>query len=240
MTKRNLIKVCGLREQNNIDMVAALGVDMLGFVFHPQSPRYVSMISSKVGLMPDYSPEKYNELEGNAPVQTTSPEKAVPKRVGVFVDDMAQNIVTRVYNFDLDYVQLHGSEPVETIENLRATLVPDIKPELKFIKAIQVQTAEDLQLCDAYEGHVDLFLFDTKGTNAGGNGTHFDWELLKQYQGQTPFLLSGGIGVDDVEEVLAFDHPQCVGVDVNSRFETAPGVKNVDKLKVFVEALKAR
>lgn len=157
-----------------------------------------------------------------------------PSFVGVFVNDMPQNIVTAVYNYHLSYVQLHGEESPVMIDNLRRTLVPDIVPEIKIIKAISVSSAEDLQRCKQYEGHVDLFLFDTKCKGYGGSGQQYDWSMLEAYTGQTPFLLSGGIGPDDADRLRDFHHPQCVGIDLNSKFETAPGMKDVEMLQQFI------
>ena len=151
---------------------------------------------------------------------------------------MPQNIVTRVYNYNLDYIQLHGNETRETIENLRATLDPDIKPGIKIIKAISVSTAEDIQKYKEYVGAVDLFLFDTKCKTVGGSGEQFDWQVLQQYDGETPFLLSGGIGQEDVERLKAFQHPKCIGIDLNSKFEIEPALKDVEKLRKFLLKVK--
>ena len=140
-TDKMLVKVCGMRDADNIREVSQLGVDMIGFIFYPKSPRFVQMISSKAGIIPDYSEERI-EL---AMARKTAETQKQPARVGVFVDDMPQNIVTRVYNYRLDYIQLHGNEPRETIENLRATIDPDIKPNIRIIKAISVSSAEDIQ-----------------------------------------------------------------------------------------------
>lgn len=130
------IKVCGMREPENIRAVSALGIDMIGFVFWPNSPRYVRMISSQAGIIPDYSVERLNK--GRGKVETSTDKVVLPKRVGVFVDDMPQSIVTRVFNYDLDYVQLHGEESRVMIENLRRTLEPDIKQGVKIIKALSI------------------------------------------------------------------------------------------------------
>ena len=289
-----LIKVCGMRDAQNIREVAALGVNLIGLIFYPKSPRYVESISSDAGIIPDYSsltPDPLPEGEGRnmldkqlkaeetkgetrnkqpvsaqlkstqskAPFnKVTTPlslgegqggeavhggeavqggEAAIPKFVGVFVDDMPQNIVTAVSNYHLSYVQLHGDESPVMIDNLRRTLVPDIVPQIKIIKAISVSSAEDLKRCEQYEGHVDLFLFDTKCKGYGGSGQKYDWSVLEAYTGQTPFLLSGGIGPDDIDRLRDFHHPQCVGIDLNSKFETAPGMKDVEMLKKFINSL---
>ncbi len=230
-----IIKVCGMRDADNIREVAALGVDMLGFIFYPKSPRYVQMISSNAGIIPDYSEERLRKASRKEEMM----KERRPFRVGVFVDDMPQNIVTRVYNYDLDYIQLHGNEPRETCENLRSTLDPDIKKGIQIIKAISVSTADDILKYKEYVGAVDLFLFDTKCKTVGGSGEQFDWQVLDAYDGDVPFLLSGGIGPDDVERVKAFHHPKCVGIDLNSKFEKEPALKDVEKLREFLEKVKS-
>lgn len=222
-----IVKVCGMRDAENIKEVSALGVDLIGFIFQPISPRFVKMVNSEAGILPDYV-AKEMEVKGGKQ----------PKRVGVFVDEMPQSIITRVVTFGLDYIQLHGQEPRETCENLRATLDPDIKPGIKIIKAINVTTAEDIQKYKEYVGAVDLFLFDAKTHLAGGSGQQFDWSVLQAYDGDTPFLLSGGIGPEDAERVKAFHHPKCIGIDLNSKFEIEPALKNVDKLREFLSKVR--
>lgn len=222
-----VIKVCGMRDAQNIREVSQLGVDMIGMIFYPKSPRYVEMLSSHAGIIPDYAKEDINIKSSKSPA-----------RVGVFVDDMVQNIVTRVVNYHLDYVQLHGNEPREMCENLRLTLDPDIRPGIKIIKAISVSDASDIQKYKEYVGAVDLFLFDTKCKTVGGSGQQFDWQVLEQYDGEVPFLLSGGIGPEDASRLHAFHHPKCIGIDLNSRFEIEPGVKDVEKLKGFLNEIQ--
>ena len=124
------------------------------------------------------------------------------------------------------------------IENLRRTLEPDIKSGVKIIKALSIGSPEDVSRYKEYEGVVDLFIFDTKCKTVGGSGEQFDWDVLKLYDGQTPFLLSGGIGPDDVERVKSFSHPQFAGVDLNSRFEIEPGLKDVEALRQFIQAIR--
>lgn len=228
-----LIKVCGMRDTDNIRAVSELDIDLMGFIFWPQSPRFVRMISSQAGIIPDYSLERLKKGQG----KDDSPANRI-KRVGVFVDDMPQSIITRVYNYDLDYVQLHGEESRVMIENFRRSVDPDIKAGIKVIKTISVEKPEDVDKYKEYVGVVDLFLFDTKCDCAGGSGDQFDWSVLERYDGDVPFLLSGGIGPDDVEKIKAFNHPQFAGIDLNSHFETEPGVKDVDKLKAFISALR--
>ena len=224
-----VIKVCGMRDAQNIREVSQLGVDMIGMIFYPKSPRYVEMQSSHAGIIPDYVKEDINIKSAKSPA-----------RVGVFVDDMVQNIVTRVVNYHLDYVQLHGNEPREMCENLRLTLDPDIRPGIKIIKAISVSDASDIQKYKEYVGAVDLFLFDTKCKTVGGSGQQFDWQVLEQYDGEIPFLLSGGIGPEDASRLHAFHHPKCIGIDLNSRCEIEPGVKDVEKLKGFLNEMQSR
>lgn len=211
-----------MRDADNIRDISALGVDMIGLIFYPPSPRYVQQFSSGAGIIPDYAPDM-----GKTPL-----------RVGVFVDDMPQNIVTRVYNYKLDYIQLHGNELRETLENLRATIDPDIKPKIKIIKAISVSSAEDIKKYKEYVGAADLFLFDTKCKTVGGSGELFDWQVLQAYDGDVPFLLSGGIGPDDAERIQNFHHPKCIGIDLNSKFEIEPALKDVEKLKQFLVKIK--
>ena len=214
-----------MRDGENIRQVAELGVDWIGMIFWPKSPRNVTMIPSHAGIIPD---------RGNLSPLTSH---LSPLRVGVFVDEMAQNIITRVVNYQLDLVQLHGHETPTLIRNLRRTLA-DIRP-VKFIKAISVGSREDIATYKDYEDCVDYFLFDTKCQTVGGSGNQFDWSVLDAYDGDLPFLLSGGIGPDDAERVKAFHHPKCIGIDLNSKFEVEPGLKDVGKLKNFIEKVKS-
>jgi phosphoribosylanthranilate isomerase len=147
------------------------------------------------------------------------------KRVGVFVDEDPEKVKRLAGDYSLDYIQLHGQESPSYIFQLRG---------LHVIKAFNISTAEDLLQTQPYEGLVDYFLFDAKGKSVGGNGEKFNWDVLDAYQGNTPFLLSGGIGSDDAERVNALYHPKCIGIDLNSRFELAPGLKDIDALRRFV------
>ena len=228
-----------MRDARNIREVSQLGVDMIGMIFYPKSPRYVEMQSSHAGIIPDYAKEDIGASDSSgSSSESVSTSSKSPARVGVFVDDMVQNIVTRVVNYHLDYIQLHGNEPREMCKNLRLTLDPDIRPGIKIIKAISVSDASDIQKYKEYVGAVDLFLFDTKCKTVGGSGQQFDWQVLEQYDGEVPFLLSGGIGPEDASRLHAFHHPKCIGIDLNSRFEIEPGVKDVEKLKGFLNAMQ--
>ena len=214
-----------MRDPENIRAVTSLGVDMIGLIFYKKSSRYVSQINTSAGIIPDRVSD-----------DMVKDDTSEVSRVGVFVDEMMQNIVTRAYNFQLDYIQLHGDESVTYIDNLRRTLDPDIRPGIKIIKAISITNADDLKKAALYEGHVDLLLFDTKCPTVGGSGEQFDWSVLDGYDGQLPFILSCGIGPEDVEKVKAFHHDKCIGIDLNSKFETAPAVKDIEKLRQFVNS----
>ena len=198
-----LIKVCGMREAENIREVEALGPNWLGLIFWPRSSRYVAK-------RPSYLPT-------NA------------KRVGVFVDADIDQVMQTAEDYALDLIQLHGHESPDYAA---------ILTKWQVIKAFNIATAADFEQTSAYEGIVDYFLFDTKGKAVGGNGEKFDWSVLADYQGETPFLLSGGIGPDDVERVRHFHHPKCIGIDLNSRFETAPGLKDAEQLRTFIKQVR--
>ena len=201
-----MIKVCGMREAENIRAVEALGIDLMGFIFWPKSSRYV------------------NERPAYLPTQC--------KRVGVFVNASIEEIMQKVQDYALDYIQLHGSESPEQISHLSP-----FTSHLSIIKAFNIATANDLEATKPYEGIADYFLFDTKAQLPGGSGQQFDWSVLADYVGETPFLLSGGIGPDNAERVKAFNHPKCVGFDLNSKFEAEPALKDIQKLKTFLEQL---
>lgn len=202
-----IIKVCGMREPENIRAVEALGIDLMGFIFWPPSSRYV-------GEKPSYLPRNC-------------------RRVGVFVDAALPDILAAVEDFRLDGVQLHGHETPEAIAALKAHI-----PGVRIVKSLAVAGPEDLEQAEAYADVCDAFLFDTKGKLPGGNGRQFDWSVLQRYQGRLPFLLSGGIGPDDAQRIRAFQVPGCIGIDLNSRFETEPGLKDVDALRTFIETIR--
>ena len=204
------IKVCGMREAENMKAVESLGASMIGMIFWKGSSRYVS--------------EKPKSLPTRS------------KRVGVFVDEDVERVVQTVGNYALDYVQLHGSESPSYILTLRRQLEA-AGFRLLIIKAFNIATAADLAATVDYAGVADVFLFDTKGRQVGGNGEKFNWQVLSHYGGTTPFLLSGGIGPDDAGRVRAFSHPQCMGIDLNSRFETCPGMKDIAALSCFIDEL---
>ena len=199
-----MIKVCGMRDAENIREVESLSIDMMGFIFWPKSSRYVSE-------RPSYLPAKC-------------------KRVGVFVDADLEEVKQKTEEYALDYIQLHGSESPEYVRQLNV--------QSSIIKAFNIATAADFEQAKPYEGIVDYFLFDTKGKSVGGNGEKFDWTVLSAYNGETPFLLSGGIGPDDAERVKAIHHAKYIGIDLNSKFEDEPALKDIKKLKSFLEKVK--
>jgi len=227
MSKRIIVKVCGMRDGENIRQVAELGADYIGMIFWSKSPRNVTMIPTHAGIIPDRANSQLSTLGSQF------------KRVGVFVDEMPQNIITRVVNYKLDVVQMHGHESATVIRNLRATLDPDIHQGIQFWKAVSISSRSDLDICKDYEDCVDAFVFDTKCACMGGSGQQFDWSVLSDYDGEKPFLLSGGIGPDDAERIKTFHHPKCMGIDLNSRFETEPGLKDIDKLKAFIQTIRS-
>ena len=199
-----IVKVCGMREAENIRAVEALGVDWMGFIFWEHSSRCVCQ-------RPAYLPTR-------------------AKRVGVFVDAPLDVVCQHVEAFGLDVVQLHGSESPAYLHDLRTALAGAVL----IVKAFSIATRDDLLQTSLYEGLADYFLFDTKAQLVGGNGRKFDWTVLAYYDGSTPFLLSGGIGPDDAARLSAFSHPRLAGIDLNSRFEISPALKNVELLKQFL------
>ena len=153
------------------------------------------------------------------------------KRVGVFVDKDIETVKSIAEDYALDFIQLHGHESADYCAQLKG---------LKLIKAISVSGQDDIATYKTYEGLVDYFLFDTKCPSVGGSGQQFDWRVLSAYDGETHFLLSGGIGSDDAERVKAFHHSKCVGIDLNSRFEQTPGLKDIDALRIFLNELSRK
>lgn len=221
-----------MRDPENIRAVSALDIDWMGFVFWRDSPRYLQQISSRTGTLPDYS-----SLRDDAMRKKADGKKDI-LRVGVFVDDMPQNIVTRVVNYRLDIVQLHGDESPVMMENLRRTIDPDIHQGIKLMKTIYVGCADDLKCCADYAGVADYFLFDPKKPADADTKSLIDWDVLAAYDGQVPFILGGDIGPDDVERLRHFSHPSFCGISVDAQFETAYAMKDTVALKAFVECLR--
>ena len=202
-----IIKVCGMRDSDNIRAVEELGVDWMGFIFYNKSSRFVSEV-------PEYLPLK-------------------SKRVGVFVNEALETILQTSSMFSLDFVQLHGNESPEFCETLSTC-------GLSIIKAFSITDNKEFESekFKPYESFCDYFLFDTKTELFGGSGKKFNWEILSDYFGNTPFLLSGGISPDDVEEIKSFVHPKYAGIDLNSRFEITPAYKNIKLLQNFIKEIR--
>lgn len=200
-----IIKVCGMREPDNIRAVEQAGADWMGFIFFPRSARYVA-------LCPDYLPEQC-------------------KRIGVFVNESTDRILLKAKEFSLHYIQLHGKETPEQCQKLKAE-------GLGVIKVFSIAGEKDLQPSICYNKSCDYFLFDTACPGYGGSGNMFDWDMLQAYQGETPFLLSGGIRPDSISSLLQFKHPKWAGIDLNSGFETAPTQKDAILLQTFIEQIK--
>lgn len=153
------------------------------------------------------------------------------KRVGVFVNETFSVILETARKYNLQFIQLHGKEEIRLCDNIRSA-------GLKVIKAFPIKNSRDLEITALYEGHCDFFLFDTASPAYGGTGQSFDWTILESYTGNTPFLLSGGIGPGDEHKIRAFSHPKFAGIDLNSQFEEKPGLKTIDKLRIFLQHLK--
>lgn len=169
------------------------------------------------------SPRCLYELPAYMPVKA--------KRVGVFVNEDKKEIEIFADRFSLDYIQLHGNESPEYCHSLRAT-------GLRLIKAFSIARRKDFENIGTYEESCDYFLFDTKCEQHGGSGNQFDWSMLNSYKGKKPFLLSGGINPYSPPTLEELRHPQLAGFDLNSRFETKPGLKDVERLRHFLEELR--
>ena len=202
------LKVCGMKYQDNILKVSALKPDYMGFIFYEKSPRFVSKSISEI-------------------------PKTI-KKVGVFVNASTDTITKNIDEFGLNVVQLHGDETAEFCKNIRTKNV-------EIIKVFSVKNNFNFKKLRPFEAHVDYFLFDTKGPNPGGNGYCFDWSILENYDSKTPYFLSGGIGLEEIETLNEFKNSaaakRCYAIDVNSKFEIEPALKDSIKLKKFIERL---
>ena len=202
------LKVCGMKYQDNISEVATLQPDYLGFIFHEQSPRnFENTIPKILGTI---------------------------KKVGVFVDEKVEFISRQIEKHQLSVIQLHGHESPEMCKLLKLT-------SAKVIKVFSIKDEFDFSVLTPYEEVCDFFLFDTKGKLPGGNGYSFDWTVLNNYPSTKPFFLSGGIGLDQIDKLSEFLDSKastyCYAVDVNSKFEIEPGLKNIEDLKRFKKIL---
>jgi len=204
------IKICGMRDPENISKICKTNPDYIGFIFFSGSSRYIGE-----------DPDSY--------VFDNVPEGIF--KVGVFVNETINKIISIQKKYHLDVIQLHGRESVEECRELRDN-------NIKVIKAFSVGDDFDFNSLKKYETFVDYFLFDTKGKFYGGNGKKFNWSVLNNYKGPVPFFLSGGIESSDAEEINKFNHPFCYAVDVNSGFEIKPGYKDFKKVTAFIQSVR--
>ncbi|ADQ81024.1 phosphoribosylanthranilate isomerase [Paludibacter propionicigenes WB4] len=202
------IKICGMKIPENIYAIAELKPDFMGFIFYPKSPRYAEPLDMEA-------------------------LKALPRRIlkiGVFVNASLDDMLTAIKKYALNGVQLHGTESEDICYTLKMA-------GLLVFKAFPVAEVSDFDATDRYEGTCDFFLFDTKTKEYGGSGVKFDWRMLESYKGETAFLLSGGISADDADAIRAINHPKFTGIDLNSKFEVEPGLKDIDLLKSFLKEI---
>jgi phosphoribosylanthranilate isomerase len=203
------LKICGMKYPDNILEVGSLLPDYMGFIFWEKSARYFD------GVLP------------NLPQSI--------KKTGVFVNASQEDIVSKVNQYDLQVVQLHGNESVAFCQELKNTFAKSIE----IIKVFSVDSSFDFDELKPFESVCDYFLFDTKGKLPGGNGTTFDWKVLEKYPSHKPFFLSGGIGLEEIDlvkQILKTDLP-IYAIDVNSKFEIEPGLKNTKLLTSFKQKI---
>ncbi|WP_333663330.1 phosphoribosylanthranilate isomerase [Chishuiella changwenlii] len=218
--KRFQVKVCGNNNVENFKALTLIEPDYVGFIFYDKSKRFVQ-------------DELLFNIFPNA------------EKVGVFVNETIQNIIQKVIDYKLDVVQLHGDETAEFCEELISTkhqclLTDENFLDFKIWKAIGIKNKDNFQQLTAYQQVVDSFVFDTKSDDYGGTGRKFDWELLTNYQLSTTFLLSGGIKLEDAFILKNFHHPRCIGFDINSGFESEPGIKKIEEVKQFIDTIDGR
>jgi phosphoribosylanthranilate isomerase len=204
------IKVCGMRNSANIEEVKRLKPDMMGFIFYPKSKRYVGE---------NFNPEI---------IQSLMPEV---ETVGVFVNEEFEDLESFVSKFNFDYLQLHGNESPEYCHHA-------MEHGIDVIKAFGLHPDFDWTSLEPYTDVCKYFLFDTSTKGYGGSGQKFDWNILNSYKLSHPFILSGGIGPDDVETIKSIKHPQFAGIDINSCFEIEPGFKDTKKLELFFDGMR--
>ena len=204
------IKVCGMKYPANIEEVQKLNPDYLGFIFYPGSPRYMVR-------------------EGLAPTMEQLP--ASIQKVGVFVDAEISEVLEKAREYGLNLLQLHGDESPDQCERLRGE-------GFKVIKVFRMEENFDFSQLIPFERMVDFFLFDTKGPNYGGSGIPFDWDILKGYSLSTPYFLSGGVGPENIRLIKNMNYENLVAIDVNSRVEKEPGLKDIGKIARLKVELK--
>lgn len=205
------IKVCGMKYPENMKDIGKLQPDYLGLIFYEKSPRY---FNTELPEFPDNI-----------------------KLTGVFVGHSLDEILYSIEHFGLEAVQLHGKESPSFCRELRAA-----SQDVEVIKVFSVGESFEFDQLKPYESVCDYFLFDTRGKDPGGNGIRFDWSLLREYPFEKPFFLSGGIGLEDVKDIEEFANSEigkkCHALDVNSRLETEPGFKDVDKTGELIDKVK--
>ena len=193
-----------MRQQGNIEELVALKPNFIGFIFYEKSPRFAGEELSE-----EYIKTIPNDI----------------KKVGVFVNANPGYILDMVKKYNLQYAQLHGNEMPDICRSLR-------QKGVNIIKAFSIDENFNFAMLNNYKSFCDLFLFDTKGDQPGGNGMPFDWKLLSKYDNEKPFFLSGGIGLDNIDDIIALSKKLPIyGIDVNSRFEIEPGLKDIPKLE---------
>ncbi|MBX9852009.1 MAG: phosphoribosylanthranilate isomerase [Cytophagaceae bacterium] len=202
------IKVCGMKYGPNIKEVSALKPDYMGFIFYSSSKRFVGN---------DLNEQQLKELNGI-------------EKVGVFVNASVSEVLTTAKKFGFKTVQLHGDETPEYCKEIKSA-------GLKIIKAIQINDEFDFNTLKEYEQFCDFFLFDTKSEGYGGTGKKFNWEVLKKYNNKVPFFLSGGIDLEDIEEIKKMKGLNIHAIDINSKFEIKPGEKDYKKIQTFIETM---
>jgi phosphoribosylanthranilate isomerase len=202
------IKICGLKDPENIKAVSAFNPDYMGFIFYGKSPRFIN----------------------NVPFEQLNNIPASIFKTAVFVNESAERINELIDKYGFNAIQLHGNENPEFCNSF--------KNKVKVIKAFGLNSSFNFEQLKAYKNKVDFFLFDTKTDIHGGSGKAFDWSILNKYSLDIPFFLSGGLSLDNLEEVKNISHPQFYGVDLNSKFETEPGIKNIEKLEKAFDIIK--
>lgn len=205
------IKVCGLKDRENISEVLKLGPDYAGFIFYPKSKRYVQ-------------PENISRYVKNNISRNI-------QKVGVFVNALIPQIKSAVDDYGLDFIQLHGDESFKFCKELKAL-------GYKIIKAFRIHSGFDLASLSVYVNCCDYFLFDNSTEAYGGSGQKFNWATLEKYDYITPFFLSGGIGLEDAHTIKGLEYKQLYGIDINSRFEISPGMKEIEKIKDFIQIIR--
>lgn len=204
-----IIKVCGMCDPDNIRSVASLAPMLMGFIFYKSSPRDASALD----------PEVVRSL----------PHFIRP--VALFVNSDEDHIMDITSRYGIKIVQLHGDETPEFCDRLRTK-------GLTVFKALPVSTESDVKDAKRYDGYVDLLVFDSRSASRGGSGKQFDWQLLHHYDGTTHYLIGGGVGPDDIDHIIDAMLPLMAGIDINSRFEISPGIKDISKLITFILNLR--